>query len=196
MSRGFEDQIKGGVCEGSARPRRGPGAGDLLRSRTLPKRLWSLSRVLQFQRCWRNWCWHSVVHSATPRPMARITSGCRWHSCRWRLTRPGTLSHITLEAPPVALMYLGRASTEVSTLTLRPEATFPGRLSSKRCFKYEFLILSGRLESKGYLILVPRRSSTAGMRRNLVEATPKWSDAVLDVNPGPADDALGGQGTA
>lgn len=158
---GLKDQIKGGGSVRGERLRKGLEAGDLLLSRTLPKRLWSLSRVLQFQRCWRNWCWHSVVHSATPRPMARITSGCRWHSCRWRLTRPGTLSHITLEAPPVALMYLGRANTELRTLTLRPKATmFPGRLSSKHCFKDEFLILLGILQSKGYLILVPWRSST------------------------------------
>lgn len=106
MSRVSEDQVRGQPVELH-------GGRDLLRSRTLPKRPWSRSSVLQFQRCWRNWCWHSAVHSATPRPMARITSGCRWHSCRWRLTRPGTLSHITLEEPPVALMYLKRTKMEV-----------------------------------------------------------------------------------
>lgn len=162
-------------------PKSCPKAGDLLRSRTLPKRLWSLSRVLQFQRCWRNWCWHSAVHSATPKPIARITSGFRWHSCRWRLTRPGTLSHITLEEPPVALMYLGRTNTGVRTLNLRftPQPCFLGDWGVQTCFKYEFLILLGILESKGYLILVLWRSDTAGMWCNVVQATSKWSDDCL-----------------
>lgn len=89
---------------GPSRPR------DSLRSRTRPRRRCPRSRALQSQRCRRNWCWHSAVQAATPRPMESMASGCRRHSCRCRLTRPGTLSHITRDEP-TAPMYLreGRA---------------------------------------------------------------------------------------
>lgn len=136
-------------------------AGDLLRSRTLPKRLWSLSRVLQFQRCWRNWCWHSAVHSATPRLMARITSGCRWHSCRWRLTSPGTLSHITLEEPPVALMYLGRTNTSENTEWQGLARCFSGEWRVQDTISSgSSLSFGGYPKAEGILICVHWNSST------------------------------------
>lgn len=95
----------------AARPAQGPGSpcvmADSLRSRTRPSRRCPRSRALQSQRCRRNWCWHSAVQAATPRPMESMASGCRRHSCRCRLTRPGTLSHITREEP-TAPMYLRR----------------------------------------------------------------------------------------
>lgn len=75
-----------------------------LRSSRRPNRLWSLVMVLQFQRWLWNWCWHSVIQSFIPAPMACITWGCWRHSCRCLLTRPGMLSHITCE--PRVPMYL------------------------------------------------------------------------------------------
>lgn len=71
---------------------------------TLPKTVWSRSRVLQFQRWWRNWCWHSRIHSLAPSPTDCMMSGYRWHSCRCLFTSPGMLSQITLA--PSAPMYL------------------------------------------------------------------------------------------
>lgn len=105
---------RGGPHPSPGRPpccRRGPR--DSLRRRTRPRRRCPRSRALQSQRCRRNWCWHSAVQAATPRPMESIASGCRRHSCRCRLTSPGTLSHMTRDEP-TAPMYLregrGRAA--------------------------------------------------------------------------------------
>lgn len=69
----------------------------LLRWRSLPKTLWSLDKVLQFQRWLWNWCWHSAIHSFTPVPIACIIFGCWRHSWRCLLTSPGMLSHITCD---------------------------------------------------------------------------------------------------
>lgn len=129
-------------------------AGDSLRRRTRPKRLWSLSRVLQLQRWCRNWCWHSAVHSATPRPMARITSGWRWHSWRWRLTRPGTLSHITLEEPPAALMYLWESKRKAKVLWTELGGVLQETSTAWAWIPSPLLTLEGR----GYFIFLPCRS--------------------------------------
>lgn len=85
-----------------------------LRCRTRPSRRCPRSRALQSQRCRRNWCWHSAVQAATPRPMDSMASGCRLHSCRCRLTSPGTLSHITRDEP-TAPMYLREATGGAAT---------------------------------------------------------------------------------
>lgn len=77
---------------------------DLLRSRTRPNTVWSRSSVLQFQRWCLNWCWHSLIHSLVPSPMACMMSGWRWQSCRCLFTKPGMLSQIT--RAPSAPMYL------------------------------------------------------------------------------------------
>ena len=77
---------------------------DLLRSNTRPNTVWSRSSVLQFQRWCLNWCWHSLIHSLVPSPMACMMSGWRWQSCRCLFTKPGMLSQIT--RAPSAPMYL------------------------------------------------------------------------------------------
>lgn len=77
---------------------------NLLRSMTRPKTVWSRSRVLQFQRWCRNWCWHSRIHSLAPSPTDCMMSGYLWHSCRCLFTSPGMLSQITLA--PSAPIYL------------------------------------------------------------------------------------------
>lgn len=77
---------------------------DLLRSKTRPNTVWSRSSVLQFQRWCLNWCWHSLIHSLVPSPMACMMSGWRWQSCRCLFTKPGMLSQIT--RAPSAPMYL------------------------------------------------------------------------------------------
>lgn len=77
---------------------------DLLRSKTRPNTVWSRSSVLQFQRWCLNWCWHSLIHSFVPSPMACMMSGWRWQSCRCLFTKAGMLSQIT--RAPSAPMYL------------------------------------------------------------------------------------------
>ena len=106
--RDCEDQIRVCVCEGRARElcegERLTSEQDPAEEAVIPVQGVAVPAVL------------AELVLALHRPlshaqaMARITSGCRWHSCRWWLTRPGTLSHITLEEPLVALMYLGRTS--------------------------------------------------------------------------------------
>lgn len=81
-----------------------------LRCMTLPKTVWSLSNALQFQRWWRNWCWHSRIHSLAPPPMDCMMSGYLWHSCLCLFTSPGILSQIT--RAPSAPIYLKHANTE------------------------------------------------------------------------------------
>lgn len=83
---------------------------DLLRSKTRPKTVWSRSNVLQFHRWCLNWCWHSLIHSLVPSPMACMMSGWRWQSCRCLFTRPGILSQIT--RAPRAPMYLKMPETK------------------------------------------------------------------------------------
>lgn len=83
---------------------------DVLLSNTRPKTVWSRSSVLQFHRWCLNWCWHSLIHSLVPSPMACMMSGWRWQSCLCLFTRPGMLSQIT--RAPRAPIYLRVSRTE------------------------------------------------------------------------------------
>ena len=69
---------------------------------TLPNTLVSLN-VVQFQRRSRNWCWHSPMPSAAPRPTTPSRCRERAHSSRCRRASPSTREHAPPPAPgPVA----------------------------------------------------------------------------------------------
>lgn len=57
-----------------------------------PKTEASRSIVEQFQRCWRNWNWHSLMPVAAPSPTWTMWSGCFWHRRRCFLSIPGMWS--------------------------------------------------------------------------------------------------------
>ena len=63
---------------------------------TLPKTVASRATVEQFHRLCLNWYWHSSTPSFAPFPTLTITSGFSWHNCRWMLTSPVMVSHMTL----------------------------------------------------------------------------------------------------
>ena len=64
-------------------------------SMTLPNTEESLWDVEQFQRLFRNWCWHSETPILAPLTTDTITSGCVRHRRRWGVNRPGMLSQMT-----------------------------------------------------------------------------------------------------
>jgi len=133
---------------------------------TRPKTVWSRSRVLQFQRWCRNWCWHSRIHSLAPSPTDCMMSGYLWHSCRCLFTSPGMLSQITLA--PSAPMYLperrvtryraARRGGRCRALAPRVLAQRRG-LAPKPTFPLPFLAASQRLWA------LPRASPCLGFRQ-------------------------------
>lgn len=125
-----------------------------------------VSRLEQFHRCPRNWCWHSWMAIWIPWIAEAVTSGLRMHTSSWRRVNPGSVRHTVLALrmgsilgsfrPKISLESALRADHTASyrqekthhRASVLTDSIFIGKftLQALKCFTFlfiDFLIMCG-----------------------------------------------------